>query len=99
MKHVAFVFPTMWDGKQLAACRQGWESRFRFTLAEPSDDDCPWDLDILSYIRETAERYRGGFARLDAVSSGNCKRLCGGRESVFGSRSVRASVEKSRATM
>ena len=66
MKKVLFVFPTMWDEIQLAACRDRFSDRFDVELGAPSDEDCAWDFDILSYIEESARRYRGA---IDGVSS------------------------------
>jgi len=58
-KKILVVFPTGWDRRQLAACRSGWEGRYEVELAEPSDADCPSDLDVLGYIDDLAERYQG----------------------------------------
>jgi biotin carboxylase len=66
MKTVLFVFPTDWDRKQLNSCRQAWCGRYEILFTEPADDDCPWDFDVLSFIDQTADRYRG---RIDGVMS------------------------------
>lgn len=56
--HVLFVFPTAWDRKQLDSCRPEWEDRFQVTLAHPTDEDCPWDYDIMGFIERTAAEFR-----------------------------------------
>ena len=66
VKRILVVFPTAWDERQLDACRKAWEGRYELTFAEPSDDDCPWDLDLPAYVEETAARYGG---RIDGVFS------------------------------
>jgi biotin carboxylase len=66
MKRVAFVFPTMWDEKQLPACQQTWATQYEVELAAPTDAECPWDLDVTSYIDEAVKQYRGG---LDGIAS------------------------------
>jgi len=63
MRKILFVFPNAWDRKQLSACRDAWSSRCEVTFPEPTDEDCPWDFDILSFIdqmvREHAEDIAG----------------------------------------
>ncbi|MGI9038675.1 MAG: ATP-grasp domain-containing protein [Gemmatimonadota bacterium] len=66
MKRILFVFPTSWDRKQLEACRSGWESRYEVLYAEPSDEDCPWDLDPRAWLDEADAAWRG---RIDGVTS------------------------------
>lgn len=66
MKRVAIVFPTMWDEKQLAACRSAWQRDFEVELGELSDEDCPSALDPLAYIEQLATRYRG---KIEGVTS------------------------------
>jgi len=58
-KTVLFVFPTDWDVRQLETCREAWAPRFHVEFTEPSDWDCPWDLDILGWIDAAAERWQG----------------------------------------
>lgn len=53
------MFPTVWDRRQLEACRDTWRNRYQVELAEPSDADCPADLDVLGYIDELVARYAG----------------------------------------
>ncbi len=65
-KKVLFVFPTAWDERQLRACRSLWNERFEILFSEPADADCRYDLDILGFIGETAEDYRG---KIDGVTS------------------------------
>lgn len=66
VKRILVIFPTAWDERQLDVCRNAWEGRYELTFAEPSDDDCPWDLDLPAYVEETAARYGG---RIDGVFS------------------------------
>lgn len=65
-RRVLFVFPTAWDRKQLEACRSAWEASHEIVFAEPSDLDCPSELDPLEYVDRTCERYRG---RIEGVTS------------------------------
>lgn len=65
-KRVLFVFPNSWDVRQLGSCRPAWEDRFDIEFGELSVDDCPSDLDIVGYIDEMVQRYRG---RIDGVAS------------------------------
>jgi hypothetical protein len=67
-KKVLFVFPTAWDRRQLSACRSLWDERFEILFADPADADCPYDFDILRFIDETAERYRGEIAGVTSSS-------------------------------
>lgn len=67
-KKVLYVFPTDWDARQLEACRPAWESRFEIEFAEPTDWDCPWDIDILGWIDSAAERWRGRIAGVTSSS-------------------------------
>lgn len=66
MKTIAFAFPTMWDSKQLEACRSFWNGHFDVELLEPTDEDCPSNLDVLGYIEETVAHRRD---RLDGITS------------------------------
>lgn len=66
MKRVLIVFPTMWDRKQTQAISARLEDDYDLILAEPGDEECPWDLDIMAYIEELEGRYRG---EIDGVFS------------------------------
>ena len=66
MQRVLIVFPTQWDLKQLEACRAAWSERYELTFTEPSDDEWPWDFDVLGFIDRAVERYRGA---IDGVLS------------------------------
>lgn len=66
MKRVLFVFATGWDARQLEACRPSWQDEFELLWAEPSDAECPWDLDVGEWIERTARTWRG---RVDGVLS------------------------------
>ena len=65
-KKIAFVFPTSWDKRQLEACRSRWSDSFEIIFTEPSDQDCPYDFDVLKFIEQATENYRG---RIDGVTS------------------------------
>lgn len=56
---VLIVFPTGWDQRQLDACRDQWKSRFNIVLGSPSDNDCPWDFDIIGYVGQLVDQHRG----------------------------------------
>lgn len=66
MKRVLVAFPTVWDERQLAACRGSWEGRYEIVRGEPSDADCPADLDPVAWVDENAARWGG---RIDGVFS------------------------------
>jgi hypothetical protein len=66
MKSVLFLFPTLWDRRQLEVCRAAWEKRFEIVFAGPEDSDCPWDFDPERFVEETAERFGG---RIHGVAS------------------------------
>jgi len=59
LRRVHLVFPTPWDDRQLAACRERWSDRFQVTLDRPSDLDCPADFDVLGYVDRLCRQ--GGF--------------------------------------
>jgi hypothetical protein len=67
-KRVLVLFPSIWDSKQLASCKQEWQDDYVIELGEPSYENCPYDLHPLTYIDEAAERFRG---RVDGVISSN----------------------------
>ncbi len=66
MRTVLFVFPNAWDRQQLAACQDDWRDAYRILWSEPSDEDCPWDLDPLAFIEAEAAARRG---RIHGVTS------------------------------
>lgn len=66
VKRILVVFPTVWDRRQLEACRHAWSGRFEPILTEPTAEDFRYDFDVLGFIDETAERWRG---RIDGVTS------------------------------
>ena len=53
---VLVVMPTMWDRRQLDACRNAWCDAFEVEFDEPSDVECPADFPIIPYIHERAAR-------------------------------------------
>ncbi len=54
---VALLLPTIWDRKQLEACRAAWEARYEVRLLGPEDADVPWDFDVSAFVREVAEAH------------------------------------------
>ncbi len=65
-KRILLVFPTAWDRRQLARCRVDWEDRYELLFAEPTDEDCPWNFDMVGYIDRMVEEHGG---RIDGVFS------------------------------
>lgn len=63
---VLCVFPNEWDRRQLAACRDRWADRFDVLFAEPSDEDCAWDYDVVQFVERMVAEHRG---RIDGVFS------------------------------
>lgn len=59
------MFPNAWDAKQLRSCAAAWEGRYRIDFGEPTDEDCPWDFDVLAYVDALIERGEG----IDGVTS------------------------------
>ena len=57
MKKILFVFPNAWDRKQLAACRGAWSPHYAVAFTEPTDEDCPWDFDIVSFIEQMVREH------------------------------------------
>lgn len=49
MQRVLLLFPTLWDAKQLEACRESLGA-VDIVLGEPTDDACPWDFDLSGYL-------------------------------------------------
>jgi hypothetical protein len=66
VKRILIVFPTVWDRRQLEACREAWSGRFEPVFAEPTAERVLYDFDVLGYIDEMVERWRG---RIDGVTS------------------------------
>lgn len=56
LQRVRVVLPTMWDRRQLELSRDALEGRFEVELGQPSDAECPADLDALGMVREVAAR-------------------------------------------
>jgi biotin carboxylase len=65
-RRVLYLFPTLWDRRQLEACRPDWEGDFEVRFAAPDDAQTPWDLDPVEYVERAVERERG---RVDGVTS------------------------------
>lgn len=65
-RRVLYLFPTLWDRRQLEACRAAWEADYEVRFAAPDDANTPWGLDPLEYVERTVERERG---RIDGVTS------------------------------
>ncbi len=66
MKRVLYAFPTEWDRRQLEACRSDWQDDYKVLFAEPSDHECPADLDPAAWLDDAEGRWRG---RVDGVTS------------------------------
>ncbi|MCC7510184.1 MAG: ATP-grasp domain-containing protein [Planctomycetes bacterium] len=56
LPRVLLVMPTMWDRRQLEACRQDWHERFVVEFGVPGDDECRADFPVLDYIDRMARR-------------------------------------------
>src|SRR5262245_607194 len=65
-KRVLFVFPTLWDERQLESCAHRWQDRFEVLFTEPRDADCPASLDVLAFIEDVVREHGG---RIDGVTS------------------------------
>lgn len=65
-RRVLIVFPTNWDRKQFQSCRHSWADRYELIFAEPTDEDCPWDYDIMGFIDRAVQAYSG---KIDGVMS------------------------------
>jgi biotin carboxylase len=53
---VLIVLPTMWDYRQLAACKPAWQDRFELEYGTPDDADCSAWFDAEAYIERMASR-------------------------------------------
>jgi hypothetical protein len=62
-QRVLVLFETGWDRRQLAACGSGG---FDVAFADPSDADCPDDLDPVAFVARAAH---GPWGRIDGVFS------------------------------
>ncbi len=60
------MFPTLWDARQLECCRHDWSDHFEVVLDEPTDWDCPWNLDLHTYVEGAVSALRG---RVEGVIS------------------------------
>jgi hypothetical protein len=65
-QRVLLLFETAWDRRQLAACAARWSGATTVAFSEPSDADCPANLDPVSFAARAAA---GGFGRIDGVMS------------------------------
>jgi hypothetical protein len=68
VRRILFVFPNAWDRKQLSACRDAWAPRYEVAFAEPTDEDCPWDFDVLSFIDEMVREHAEDIAGVSSSS-------------------------------
>ena len=68
MKKILFVFPNAWDRKQLSASRPAWSGRYEVLFSEPTDEGCPWDLDILAFIDRMVREHGGAIAGVTSSS-------------------------------
>ena len=67
-KRVLVLFPSIWDAKQFASCRDEWATDYDVVLGEPSYESCPEDVEPLEYIDALEREYRG---KIDGVISSN----------------------------
>jgi biotin carboxylase len=65
-RRILVLFPTVWDRRQLEACRGSWEADYEVRFGAPDDADTPWDIDPCEYVERVVERERG---RIDGVAS------------------------------
>jgi hypothetical protein len=65
-RRVLVLFETAWDRRQLAACAPRWSGATSVAFAEPSDVDCPGDLDPVAFVAAAAQ---GAWGRIDGVLS------------------------------
>lgn len=65
-KKVLVVFPTAWDQRQIRALGPRLADRYDVELTRPSDEECPWNFDVLGFIEEQVRAHGG---RLDGVLS------------------------------
>ena len=65
-RRVLWLFETAWDRRQLAACAPRWADAIEVAFAEPSDLDCPSDLDPVAFVARAAS---GDLGRVDGVTS------------------------------
>jgi biotin carboxylase len=64
VQRVLLVFPTLWDAKQLELCR-GSLGAIDIVLAQPTDSECAWDLDLAGYF----DRMARDFSDVSGVAS------------------------------
>lgn len=64
-QRVLVLFETAWDRRQLAACATRLGAT-QVAFSEPSDADCPANLDPVSFVASAA---RGAWGRIDGVMS------------------------------
>lgn len=65
-RRVLVVFPTLWDGRQLAHLPAEVAAQYELVLDEPADDEVRWDFDVDAWVAERARRWRG---KIDGVFS------------------------------
>jgi hypothetical protein len=65
-RRVVVLFETAWDRRQLAASAARWSGAIEVGFSEPSDADCPANLDPVSFV---ASAVRGASGRIDGVMS------------------------------
>jgi hypothetical protein len=68
MKTVLFVFPTLWDRRQLETCRGYGNFPHDVAFAGPDDFDCPWNFDALAFIEDVVRSYRESLAGVTSSS-------------------------------
>ncbi len=58
-KTLLIAFPTMWDDRQIRSCATIASGRFTTRPLDPTDFDCPSDLDPVAWAEATARAHRG----------------------------------------
>jgi biotin carboxylase len=61
---LVFLFPTLWDARQLEMCREAL-GEIDIVLGIPADAECPWDFDLAGYL----DRMARDFSDISGVAS------------------------------
>ena len=56
VQRALFLFPTLWDAKQLAASGPLLPP-LEIVMGSPADAECPWDFDLLAYVAESERAF------------------------------------------
>lgn len=66
LERIALLCPTLWDRRQLEACRSQWQERVEPVWLGPEDEEVPSDLDVPALVESCVRAHRG---RLHGVLS------------------------------